>query len=72
VSDDDASETAAKSLFVAYSAIDEKSSNLLHRVAAVKTDVSAFCQNDDGAFATLSVYCFIHTSIPVFFVICHY
>lgn len=48
---DDSSEIADKSLFVAYSAIDEKSSNLLHHVAAVKTSVSTVCQTDHGAFA---------------------
>jgi len=56
IADDDALENTTKSLFVAYSAIDENSSNLLHQLAAVKTNVFAFCQTDDGAFTTLSVY----------------
>jgi len=63
---DDSSENAAKSLFVAYSAIDEKSSNLFHHLAAVKTSVSALCQTDHGAFATLSVYCFVYKCNTVF------
>ena len=55
--DDAASDSEAKSLFVAYSAIDEKSIDLLHQVAAVKANISTFHQADDGAVATLSVYC---------------
>jgi len=55
--DDAASDSEAKSLFVAYSAIDEKSNGLLHQVAAVKANISTFHQADDGAVATLSVYC---------------
>ena len=56
IADDFASENAAKSLFVAYSAIDENSINLLRQVATVKTNASVFCQTDDGDFATQSVY----------------
>jgi len=44
-------------LFVACSAIDERSSGLLHRLAAVKTNTSALREADGCTIATLSVYC---------------
>jgi len=56
ITDDAMSENDVKSLFVAYSAIDEKSGSLLHHVAAAKADISTFHQADGGVTATLSVY----------------
>lgn len=58
IADDATAENEAKSLFVAYSTIDDKSSSLHHQVASMKANISAFHQADAGAVATLSVYCF--------------
>jgi len=59
VDDTTSSNSEAKSLYVAYSSIDEQSSGLLHQVTAMKNNVSTHLQADDSAVTTLSVYCFV-------------
>jgi len=59
VADGAVTEDEAKSLFVAYSVTDEKSSALHHQLAAVKANMTAFHQTDGDAIAALLVCCFI-------------
>ena len=58
--DDATSENEAKSLFVTYSAIDEKSSNLLHQLAALQANTCTCHQASGGATAALLVSCSVY------------
>jgi len=58
IADDASSENEAMALFIAYSSTDEKSTSLLHHMAALKANMSTFHETSGGAIATLSVYFF--------------